>query len=99
MTVSFFFHIYYVYKTFKKNKTFFFRFLLPDKMQIFSKRATIDVSGASDAPQSIREMSEEKTKTKRILFRGESITDSHWREDDNGRAGVGHTRNVQTALP
>lgn len=35
---------------------------------------------------------------KRILFQGDSITDSHWREDDNGQMGVGYTRLVKAEL-
>ena len=34
----------------------------------------------------------------RILFQGDSITDSHWREDDNGGMGVGYTRLVKAEL-
>ena len=35
---------------------------------------------------------------KRILFQGDSITDSHWREDDNGGMCVGYTRLVKAEL-
>ena len=35
---------------------------------------------------------------KRILFWGDSITDTHWREDDNGQMGVGYTRLVKAEL-